>query len=634
LGFGTLFLALGGISATLAPHRFQAIREWEIWALAGLVIYSVASQWRPRWTLAALGLVYGLTGLALAHAVTVALPGSQDRLGGIFHHPNALSTFCIMGLAVTFSRALANGRDSLLAQLCSGALLGLAMGAGSLTGGAILVGVAAGLAPAQNLRWPTRAVLGLLAAALLVAANLLGGWLSVLSLPGLLMLAWSTAWLSRPRFAPASGLIVLTAGAVVLLSASLASPQSLATGSLSRQSSGLGRLEFYRHSAAMILDHPLWGVGPAGFSRNFPGRQSSVSYFSKYPHCLPLEIASEWGLPAALALCLMLAGAARQLLDKAPTPEARCAAWVAAVFFLHSTTDVQTQFPYLLILGSVALGIVAGQTQTATPRDEGLITLLTRTALAIGCLGLLVMNVIRISAGFDRALATTIAQTARTPQARAAVESLLGSSFHADPLDSESARLWGLSLLSAQQTRAAQEISGLAVRLDPQRASCLLLALTASPPPKESAVQAYQAAIELDRVNYPIFYRYLAEALKAQSQTPQPALEVLRGQAPVYDRQKLAELFSFRESDLDDQLVEFYALKAVLEEQAHHGAGEPDLRLAIHHCDGREPRLLRLRNYVANSGSVGQTSIAAKLQLLLDQMPGQKSPGPIKTPLH
>lgn len=629
---GTVFLGLGGISALLAPHRFQALRDWETWVLAGLVAYTVAAQWRRGPAL--LGLTYGLTGLTLVHAAVLAIPGSKDRLGGLFHHPNALSTFCLMLLAVTLGRAFGGGRDRPLAQISSGILLGLALCAGSLTGGVIMVGTAAALVPV-SLGWPARACLGLLAAASLLAANLSGGWWSILGLPCLLVLLWLLAMRCRPggQVLAATWGVVLTASLVLLAHSLLAPPRAIGQGSASRRDSGLGRLEFYQSSLEMIAEHPLLGVGPGGFSRDYPGRQTSVDYFSKFPHCLPLEIASEWGLPAAVAFALLLLGAARQATRAQEKPEVRMAGWLLAIFLLHSTTDVQTQFPYLLILAAIALGVIAASHQGPGMSQDNTSTLLTRSLLALGCLALLMLNLGRVSAGFDRTLALAIAQRTQSEYGKLAVSGLLFSSFESDPLDSEAARLWGMALLSEPNQEGAARLADLAVALDPRRASCKLLQLTASPPARQRAVLDYQAAIALDRVNYPTFYRGLAEALWIDGK-PEQALEVLRGQAPVYQRSLLTGLFAFRENDLSDQLVEFYAIKAMLEELAHSGAGEPDLRLALQHCDGRSFRLARLRDYALALGRLGEGPLPAKLQLLLDEVPTQQGPAPVEAPLH
>lgn len=634
LNFGIPFLALGALSSILAPHRFQALREWEMWALCGAIVYTVASQWRPSWGAVALGWLYTLTMLFLVQALSLGFhENGVDRLGGPFKHPNAFSTFCLMALAVTMSRALSDGVDRRLAQLASGAWLGLALCAGSLTGGCLLVGALAAMVTAHSGRWS--GISAILAALLLLILNLTGGWFSLLGLPLILVGLWLMALRRRPaqELLDRTWLIAVTAGLILLVSAVVA-PGQLEGASAARRSSGQGRLQLYRTALAIALEHPVLGVGPAGFQREFPGRQKSLGVFSKFPHSLPLEIACEWGLPAALLLTLTVVGALRQAVGSKDL--ARVAGWVLTVFLLHSSTDVQTQFPYLLVLAAVAMGVVAS-TSTRTHEPERTSTLFCRTVLSLACLALFALNVGRIGAGFDRALATAIAQRGRTPASSQAVANLLGSSFDSDPLDSESARLWGMALADQGQRQAASGLADFALTLDPHRASCKLLQLSVRPPDSKLAVAEYENAITLDRVNYPTFYRWLAEALWSQGQVSQ-ALEVLRRQAVVYSPAALSELFSFRESDLEDQLIEFRVLKAALEEMSQPGAGEPDLRLALQHCHARPSRQERLRRYLdalsVPLGSASGHAVSDRLRLILDQLPTQQVPVSVHPTSH
>jgi hypothetical protein len=644
---GTIFLALGALSSVLAPHAFQALREWETWLAAGLLAYALAANWGQSMERLCLVCAYLLAGLAVLHSLSLGIPQSMERLGGPLHNPNAFSTLLLMLLAVLVPRITAGERDRLLAPLAVGALVGLDLCTGSLTGGALAAGLALALALApRHASMPARVAAGLVGAALVVAANLYGGWLAVAFLPLALLLAWGLACLSRPAFGRASVAAVFVAGLLLCTHAMLAPPRALGQGSVSRAPSGLGRLEFYRCTLQMIARHPLLGAGPAGFSRVYPSRQSSIAYFSRFPHCLPLEVASEWGLGAALALALLLAGALGEAARPRCGPVQRAAAWTLVVFALHSLTDVQTQFPYLLVLAAVALAALAASPlardsdagalePSSQEHREGVPALLCRVLLAFLCLAVLLLNVARVRAGFDRTLASAIAQRATSERSRQVVLALLQTSFQADPLNSESARLWALALLEGGQDQAAAGVARLAWQLDPHRASCLLALFTASPPPRQTAVQSYRAASEVDRINYPVFYRLWAEALRGEGRASE-ALAVLRAQVPSYSPTVMANLPEFRAADLSDQLVELYALKAVLEAEVRPGgaASEPDLRRALYHCDGSRPRLRRLRAYMASLGGSGPETLAAKLELLLHQVEGEQRPGAVEAPLH
>ena len=630
--WGTVFLGLGALSALHAPHRFQALREWEMWLLCGLLAYTVAAHWQDRLAGLILGSSYLLVTLALLYSVVLTIPHAPERPGGFFHHSNAFSTFCLMLLAVLAPRAVASGSDRpsrgfgserSLAQLACGSLIGLLLCSGSQTGAAILAGILVYLASSRLAR-ATRIALGLSGAGAVFVCNLLGGWWAFLGLPGLLLGGWAAG---GRRTARSTALIALTAAAILALNALLAPPQALGVGNVSRESSGLGRLEFYRATLDMVARHPLLGVGPAGFAREYPAQQSSVAYFSRFPHCLPLEIASEWGIPALLALVALLWGAAkawRRLGE--PDPARSAAGWVLLVFLLHSLTDVQPQFPYLLALAAVALGVLAARSEPELVGRSGA-EMPTRLLLALASLLLLTGNLLRAGGAFDRTLATRLAQ--RAPNSQQMVSGLLERGFMADPLDSEAARLWALSLLELQP-QAARDVAALALQLDPRRGACLLVSFRADPPSAEQAPSVYAAAAQRDRINYPSFYRLWAEALRAQGRREQ-ALEVLKSQSPLYSPTLLAALPAFRSGDLSDQLVEFYLLKALLEDEVDAGDNaEVDLRLALLHCQSSPARVTRLRRYAEHLSG----PLAAKLQVLLDELEVSQNPGAVVTPLR
>jgi hypothetical protein len=420
---------------------------------------------------------------------------------------------------------------------------------------------------------------------------------------------------------------------LLALSVWLAPPQAAGRGNVSRAESGLGRLEFYSATLDMALRHPFLGVGPGGFSREYPARQTSVAYFSRFPHCLPLEIASEWGLPALLALLALLACAAREARGPEAPEWVRSAGWLLLVFVLHSLTDVQTQFPFLLVLAALALGVLAADPSTES-FPESRATAATRLLLSLACLALLAANLSRASGAFDRELAIALARRDSSPAGRAVVSGLLQSGFMADPLDSEAARLWALALLEPNGGRSvAAEMASWALRLDPYRGACLLVSFRADPPDPEQAVRVYQAAASHDRLNYPTFYRLWAEALREQGQSG-TALQLLRDKAAFYQPSLLVQLPAFRASDLSDQLVELFVLKSALESEARPGYASasspgPDLRLALYHCQRLPGRMARMARYAQSLGG----ALPAHVQVLLRQVEAQQPPAAVEAPL-
>jgi O-antigen ligase len=65
------------------------------------------------------------------------------------------------------------------------------------------------------------------------------------------------------------------------------------------------RLEFYRHSAAIVAEHPLLGVGTGGFPKAYAERAAAGRVVTDNPHNEYLLIAAQTGLPG-LALLLAL----------------------------------------------------------------------------------------------------------------------------------------------------------------------------------------------------------------------------------------------------------------------------------------------------------------------------------------
>lgn len=596
---GFVFLGLGLVSSLVAGHRFQALREWQLWMLLGLLVYVVADQWQVRLLPSATAAVYALSVTILLHALWVAVPSTQGRLGGVLHHPNALSTLCLMLLPVLFARSVSPASDRFLGQVLSGAMIALVLQSGSLTGISVLVVLTAVVC--FDVRSKRGVFKSLVFLPILVVGNLWGvGWSMAIG-PTLLLGCWLGGGLKRrsPQWNGESALIVLAAG-LVLLFCSLLAPSGLAEGAADpRDSSGLARLELYTVGAKMTRDFPVFGVGPNGFGRYFPSYQQGLRYFSKYVHCLPLEVACEWGVPAFVVF-LFLAGPllAFDLGDRALTLTQRSLKGVLWVFAFHSLTGVQSQFPYLFVLAALACGVLlAGEAVERKGFVPGPADLLVRFVCGLLGVTLVYFHLSQVEVDFDRELA--IALSSRLPASQnQPVRDLLASAFLRDPLNSETARLWAHSLLLAQDRQAASDVAVLAVEMDPQRGSCFELVLQAQSTSDPERERWIQRALAVDPLNYPAFYRHQAELLVSR-QDWMKALQVLRTQSVQYEDLDRMGLPSFRFDDLSEQLVEFLALKALLENRQNPNGpkAESDLRKAIYYCQGDLRRVRRLASY-------------------------------------
>jgi hypothetical protein len=118
--WGGFFLLGGLISVALSPRSCSAEVEWEAWLL--YLLLGAALLWTDtrRWRAAFLSAFYLLLIVLLVHAFWVAVPTTGGRLGGVFHHSNALSTLCLMSLPLLVWRSSSGGKEAFIASLSGG----------------------------------------------------------------------------------------------------------------------------------------------------------------------------------------------------------------------------------------------------------------------------------------------------------------------------------------------------------------------------------------------------------------------------------------------------------------------------------------------------------------------------------
>lgn len=85
-----------------------------------------------------------------------------------------------------------------------------------------------------------------------------------------------------------------------------------------------GRWPLWQRAFELTLGHPWLGVGPLHFAH-----YSQDLTIAAHPHNAPLQIASEWGVPALFALCALLISGVRALLNAGRA--------VSATDFRHQT---------------------------------------------------------------------------------------------------------------------------------------------------------------------------------------------------------------------------------------------------------------------------------------------------------
>jgi hypothetical protein len=133
------------------------------------------------------------------------------------------------------------------------------------------------------------------------------------------------------------------------------------------------RYEYWRIGARGFAEHPLPGLGAAGF-RVFWLRERDVETGVLEVHSLPLEAAAELGLPGLALLGLFVGGVAvagrRALSQRAPAAaggSAVCVAWL-----LHASVDWDWQLPAVTLPAIVLAGaLLAGAEPRPAPSAPG-----------------------------------------------------------------------------------------------------------------------------------------------------------------------------------------------------------------------------------------------------------------------
>lgn len=125
---------------------------------------------------------------------------------------------------------------------------------------------------------------------------------------------------------------------------------------------GGGRLDTYRSTLAMIMDHPWFGVGLGGFGAAFPAYRSDANLWWVWDtaHCTPLELAAEMGVPLALLTLVFWGALLIALVRRFLWAEERLAVIalpVVAAGALHSLFDFSLQtvgyaVPVMVVAGA------------------------------------------------------------------------------------------------------------------------------------------------------------------------------------------------------------------------------------------------------------------------------------------
>ncbi|HVS02033.1 MAG TPA: O-antigen ligase family protein [Thermoanaerobaculia bacterium] len=345
-------LALGAVGALLlsgvAALPTVPARGFTV-AVIGWAGLALAFHWSAKSTDAAaavLAIVAAIGGAEAAYGLLVPTPPTPDRgaavLGGLaagtYFNPNHLAGLLAAALPLTAALALAAAGTWRRRRRT---WLGLALAAACIAVAAV-VGLAILRSQSTTGRVAAAAALGLLA--VLLVARLRPGMARGLSLS-------------------------IAAGLVVTLAATAAAGMARAPlGGLEASLSAQGRLPAWRDTLQLIGDHPLAGIGPGMYRWRFrPYQTEQLKNLYDHPHNDYLEVAAEWGVPAALlfwGFVLWRFTRATDLAVRSPDPLRRdlglaCAGAMAAML-LVAFVDFNWHIPSTLFLFLTVVGVAWG----------------------------------------------------------------------------------------------------------------------------------------------------------------------------------------------------------------------------------------------------------------------------------
>jgi tetratricopeptide (TPR) repeat protein len=249
-------------------------------------------------------------------------------LTGPFGYPNAMAGFLLLSGGAAL--AIAQGEENRLVRSAAVAGLALSVLGIYLTGsrGAALAG-ASGLAAwavAEHRSWWARRRL----------------WLGLTGIGIVLVLA---RWSDRITF--------------------LVSNLGMPADHASWDPSILWRFRILRWTWAMAMDHVWWGVGPGAFPVALKRYQQLPYVSGENPHNLYVELAAEYGLPAAI-LAAGILGAFLYRLGSASLRAAQddpvgrrlgTLLGTLVAFMVHSAVDLDWSFPAIAFTAATILGI-------------------------------------------------------------------------------------------------------------------------------------------------------------------------------------------------------------------------------------------------------------------------------------
>jgi O-antigen ligase len=377
------------LSLTWAPLRGPALADLERLVLYLAALVAAAALLDRRWTEPALlaGIVaaagYGLSERLLPGLVSLPRSAAAgDRLAQPLTYWNAQGALAAVGLVLAAGLVAESGRGRLrVAAAASAPLLGLdlyltlsrgalgAIAAGLLVllalrperaalEAALLVAIAAAIPPAAAelvfrdvLHTDSGSGQGAGMLVLLVAATIAAG--AVAARP-------PRPARSLPRLRPLAAVALAAALTITVVAAAHSGRAGVPAATSGRLVSiESNRYAYWRVALATFADHPLRGVGSAGYRVEWLERRH-IGEVVRDAHSLYLETAAELGLVGLLALAALFGGTAAGVRRETAVAAAALAAWA-----VHAGVDWDWEMPALTLVAVLLAGRVIGR---APPR--------------------------------------------------------------------------------------------------------------------------------------------------------------------------------------------------------------------------------------------------------------------------
>ena len=511
-----LVLAVAGIAGVFA-HRLSALTSPSplLFAAAVLAAVSALHTIYPDRTIQSLILLvaYLLAGVLAAEAARES-PRLEDIL------LVAILTSGTLVTVVGMIRLLYHSDEGLYARLLTGpfqypnAMAGFLL----LVGGAALVAARGERGPAGRIAATAIIILVLFGLALTRSR---GAWLAAgTGLLIVVVMEWRRRWPAKlaKRLALClcgCGLLAMLAWVSWILTGPLPILQSLANRP--EFSSFVWRWRILQWTWAMAWDHPWWGVGPGAFPVALTNYQRIPYVSGENPHNLYLQLAAEYGLPAAI-LGLTTVGVFLARIGKAirQTPDSKTIRWRSVIllgtitaFAMHSFVDLDWSFPAIAVTVATMIGLASAQLPRMLPWR-----LHARPVGRMGLIMLLVLVAFMAITRYYASALVTWGQLALASREATLAWQDLAWALRLNPLSSPAHQWMAWARLLSGDSRGAAEVAERAIRIAPSDPNSHYLAgeIAAASGDWRLAEERFQAAVDLSPATQLRFHSALVES--------------------------------------------------------------------------------------------------------------------------